>query len=194
MRVLIVGEGPDEEAALPAVVRRLNGNVRDVVFDRFKNAPRRLHGRGQRLYKRAVDWIMEASHRGFDAVVLLIDEDGDADRRLAINTAQEHASTSFPRACGVAIRTFDAWFLADERALSSTLDREIQRQPDPESQRHPKAECEALIAQSGIVSRSDLYRRLVDCMSLETVRERCPAGFRPFAERVEVLGAAAQSN
>ncbi len=190
MRVLVVGEGPNEESALPAIVRRLNVRIADTAFDRFRNAPRRIHGSGDRFFKRSVDWILEAVRRGFDGVVILIDEDGDQDRRRAITDAQAYASVPFPRACGVAIRTFDAWFLADEQALSRTLARTVQRQPDPESQRAPKAACEPLVAQSDIVSRSDLYSRLVDCMNLETVRERCPAGFKHFADRLVKLGPA----
>lgn len=187
MRVLVVGEGPNEEAALPIIVRRLNGGIQDVEFDRFKNAPRRLHGSGNRLFKRSVDWILEAARRGFDGVVVLIDEDGDLDRRRAITAAQAHESTPTPRACGVAIRTFDAWFLADEQALTRTLGKTVQRQADPETQRDPKAACDSLIACADIISRSDLYRRLADCMCVQTVCERCPAGFKPFAERVESL-------
>jgi len=193
MRVLIVGDGPHEEAALPILVRQINARIGATEFDRFKNIPRPVHGRGNRILKRALGWFFQAAKRGFDGIVLLIDEDGDHDRRRAIDEAQESIATQFPRACGIAIRSFDAWFLADQVALSAVLERTIQRQPDPERHAHPKQACQRLIQESDTSSLSELYRRLAECMDLDTVCERCPDGFTPFAERIARLSQATQS-
>ncbi len=187
MRVLVIGEGNHEESALPILVRLLNGLVSETEFDRIKNIRRTVHGKGSRILKRAVSWSIEAQSRGFDALVLLMDEDGDASRRQAIDEAQSSPLHPIPRACGVAIRTFDAWFLADEHAISSVLARTVHRQPDPERQRNPKGSCTALLAGSEIESLSEFYQYLATAMNLDATRERCPNGFRPFADRIAML-------
>src|SRR5688500_4798500 len=50
--------------------------------------------------------------RGYDALVLVIDEDGISERVQELATAQQYAGSPIHRALGVAIRTFDAWMLA----------------------------------------------------------------------------------
>ena len=49
MRVLVVGEGPHEERALPVLVRRLQPAVSETLFDYVKNG-RRVHGKGAGLF------------------------------------------------------------------------------------------------------------------------------------------------
>ncbi len=189
MRVLVVGEGDHEEQALPILVKQLNCSIQDAAFDRIKNT-RHIHGKGSRILKKAVGWSIEAQSRGFDALVLLMDEDGDADRRRAIEEAQASHLHPIPHACGIAIRTFDAWFLADQLAVSRVLGRTVQRQADPEDVRNPKGQCTALIAVGEIATLAEFYRLVAHEMDLAAVGERCPHGFRPFAERVAGLGSA----
>jgi hypothetical protein len=150
-----------------------------------------LHGKGRGYFKRALRWMRQATRDGFDALVLLIDEDGDPDRIGQIAEAQEHWSMSdIPRALGVAIRTFDAWFLADEQAITAVLGGPVQRQPDPEREQTPKDRCRSLVdnAGSGVALR-DLYRELSEQIDLTKLEARCPRGFAPFAARVRDLPA-----
>jgi hypothetical protein len=49
MRVLVVGEGPHEERALPVLVRRLQPAVSETLFDYVRNG-RRVHGKGAGLF------------------------------------------------------------------------------------------------------------------------------------------------
>lgn len=49
MRVLVVGEGPHEERALPVLVRRLQPAVTETPFDYVRNG-RRVHGKGAGLF------------------------------------------------------------------------------------------------------------------------------------------------
>jgi len=187
MRILVVGEGKSEEQSLPIIVENLLDCETEITFDLVRNG-RPVHGRGTRFYKRALGWIKSAQERNFDGVVFLIDEDGDSSRRTQMNGAQNDQRFGLPRACGVAIRTYDAWFLADEQALSTVLDQPIQRKPEPEEIDNPKRECEALCEQvSTIGGLSPLFERVAHIVDLDTIKERCPNGFRPFAERVEAM-------
>ncbi len=193
MHVLIVGEGPHEQRALPVLVHRIQPGVSETSFDLVKNG-RRVHGKGRGMFKKAVGWMLDAQFRGFDALVFLTDEDGDRSRRTQMDQAQDWTGSSLPRVCGVAIRKFDAWFLADEAALQAVLGVHVPRQPEPEKTPDPKAECKALLDQSGGArSLGDLYAQAAQQLDFDTLSQRCRAGFAPFAHRVRALAQVSES-
>lgn len=190
MQALIVSEGPHESGgALEALVTRLATSGLRCEHDRV--ACRDIHahhGRGQGYYKRAVRWLREAEKRGFDALVLVIDEDGRSERVKQFTEAQGYEHVSLPRALGVAIRTFDAWMLGDERALTAVLGCQVPRQPTPETIVHPKRTCSELLRQADCaMTQREMYSAVATAADIETLEERCPRGFAPFARRVRAL-------
>jgi hypothetical protein len=191
MKVLLISEGKHElSGALEAVVRRVTGI--DCPFDLLDIRDPELkahHGKGPGYFKKAVRCLLYAAEHGYDAVVLPIDQDDQADRRRQLSDAQDHIQlTSIPRAIGVAVITFDAWMLADEKALSSVLSRPVQRQPDPEKTRDAKTACTALRDDSETdLSLSDFYARVSMSADLVVLEDRCPLGFRPFARRLRQM-------
>lgn len=190
MRVLVVSEGKHERSgALENLLKRLGGQHATFELDRVSNKEiHAFHGQGKGYFKRALRWLLEAEKRGVDALVLLIDEDGQQERVRQINDAQD--STQFPlsRALGVAIRSFDAWMLADERALTRVLGYEITKQPDPETIRDPKQQCADLrTGGSSGISQSEMYAEISSCLDLDVLCTRCRRGFGPFAGRVRRL-------
>ena len=148
MKVLIVAEGKHERSgSLEMLVRRLLSGNPQFDMDDIHRRLSPLHGIGGFDYcKRALQWIQEAQKLGYDAIVLLLDEDGYPDRIKGIDQAQVRMSKTamLPRALGVAIRAFDAWMLADEKALSEVLNRIVSCQPSPEGIRDPKSVCQRL--------------------------------------------------
>lgn len=192
MRVLLVSEGKHEESgALEALARRAAARITSCSWDRVNN--RRIEtqpGKGGAFFKRALRWILEARKSGFDALVLVIDEDGDRERIRQFAQAQQEFETTyhFPRALGIAIRSFDARILADEKALSDALRCAVQCQPLPEENRDPKADCVALRDASGTeIPLRDLYSEVAKRIDLERLAERCPKGFGVFAARLKSL-------
>ncbi|MEO8497899.1 MAG: DUF4276 family protein [Planctomycetota bacterium] len=195
--VLIVAEGEHElsgrtpEAALITLVRRLLGDGIELQVNakRIRELKGHMHpGRGDRLGRKFVGIVRLAEREGFDAVIILIDHDGDNNRLNSAKFAQDATITSFPRAIGIAVRKFDAWFLADETALSKVLCRNVDRQPDPEGIFDPKSVCRSLRDSTGGEKRlRDLYSELAAVVNLQTLGERCPVGFAVFAKRVESL-------
>jgi hypothetical protein len=189
MKVLLVHEGGHEgSGSLEALVHRLAKKAIECESDRVSRNDIHTHrGKGQGFFKRAVRWLLEAHKRGCDAVVLVIDEDGEAQRITDMDRAQDETSiTSIRRALGVAVRTFDAWMLADERALSAVLGYNVPRQRSPEAIKAPKQECESLGGKAEIALR-EMYAAVAKCAAIAVLRERCPTGFAPFADRVEAL-------
>jgi hypothetical protein len=192
MNVLLVSEGIHEEAgALEALVMRVEPRIKSCAWQpssRKDIATRK--GKGQGFFKRAVRWILQARKEGYDALVLVIDEDGRPQRVRELNEAQDERSQTggYPRALGIAIRSFDAWILADEKALSTVLNCVVDRQPSPENNRDPKQSCASLLAHGAVEMRPrDFYAAVTERTDLQCLRDRCPNGFGIFAARVSSL-------
>ena len=191
MKVLVISEGKHElGGALGTIVRRVTGIA--APFDLLKvsdPAVRVHHAKGPGYFKKAVRCLLYASERGYDALVLLIDQDDQLDRRRQLSDAQDDLRLStIPRAMGVAVITFDAWMLADEQALTNVLSQPVQRQPDPERTRDPKGTCSALRDEAGSdLSLAALYSALARAMDLAVLASRCPLGFQPFARRLQLM-------
>jgi hypothetical protein len=196
VKVLLVAEGEHERSgALENLVRRLGGN--DASFTARPANDASVHGRhgeGTGMggsAKRALAWLREA-WKDYDALIYLIDDDEGEDRRKEqIREAQEFRkldvpASNLPRAMGVAIRTFDAWMLADEEALAGVLGCAVARQRSPESIRKPKEICQKLL-EDGMspMAQRDMYAEIALRLRLDVLSARCPKGFTPFAERVQ---------
>lgn len=199
MKVLIVSEGKHElgggasEGALAILVSRLLSVPARCSCEKISSSKVRIHrrpGKGGSLCLRALAWCRYARQENFDAVIVLLDQDGDGSRLPEIDTAQRRPTPAVPRAMGVAVRSFDAWMLADEKALTQVLEKPVQRQPDPETIRDPKQACVKLRDSSGCgLSTTDLYAALARRIDVDQLRERCPNGFATFADRVRKLAA-----
>lgn len=190
MRILLVSEGKHEQSgALETLVRRVCPGIVACDQDRVSRCDIHTHrGRGQGFFKRAVRWLHEAKKRGYDALVLVIDEDGESQRVQELDQAQQYRGTELARAFGLAIRTFDAWMLADERALSQVLDFPVTRQALPETLKAPKEVCSDLLASSTCdCTQSELYASVAERLDLALLRERCPRGFGVLATRLEPM-------
>jgi hypothetical protein len=196
VKVLLVAEGLHEHGgALEKLVRRLANPPPNVEFISMKVSDpvirtHLLRGKGPRLTKRALRWINYAESEHCDAIVILVDEDGDPRRRAHLDLAQDETGLRLRRALGVAVRTFDAWILADERALSMALGRTIDRQKNPEDIKDPKSAFRDLLDAEYVDSRPrDVYAAVMETVDIDLLAERCPRGFAPFASRVRSLGA-----
>jgi len=190
MRVLVVSEGEHEQSgALENLLKRLGGGSATFEFDRACNTKiHAFHGKGDGYFKRALRWLLEAEKRGVEALVFLIDEDGRKERVTQIQKAQNSTLSELPRALGVAIRMFDAWMLADEKALTAVLGYQVNKQPDPETIRDPKAVCRDLLDKSPAALRQrQMYAQVTDRANLDILAERCPNGFAPFASNVRTV-------
>jgi hypothetical protein len=187
------GEGPDGSVASPleTLVRRLYGVEAEVERCRFGsqefgNALLSIRpGKGHNLTKRATAWMRLAQQQGFDAIVAVVDHDGFPDRVVAFDAAQEEGGIALRRAFGIAIRTFDAWMLADAKALSTALGRTIQTQSAPEALDDPKSVCRRLLDDCGLdASLAELYAEIAQSVRIAELEQRCRKG---FAERVNTF-------
>lgn len=193
MKLLLVSEGKNElrsgdepGGALQIIIERLLGFTCEVE-KRKASDPTIIReiGKGDGMFKRAVAWMRYAQKNHFEALVLVIDEDGFRERLRQISEAQGSLMFAIPRALGLAIKTFDAWMLADELALSKVLGVAVNRQRDMESLRYPKEDCRKLSADK--LSLTEFYAQVASEANLADLEARCPIGFGPFASRVRAL-------
>ncbi len=190
MRALLVSEGKHEEGgALETMVRRVATVPLELTFRRSNDSHVRTHrGKGAGMFKRALAWMREAQNEGYDAMILVIDEDGHRERRGQFDEAQDSEYFSVKRALGIAVRTFDAWMIADEKALSTVVGANIDRQSDPERNTRPKATCEGILAaHDDPMGQTELYAALAEVINIDLLKGRCSKGFAPFASRVRGL-------
>ena len=190
MRVLLIGEGPSElSGALRAFISRLGLSDYEIEQDRMSRRDIHAHhGKGKGYLKRAIRWMLEAQRREYDAVVLLVDQDDHKERVTEIDDAQESDLATIRRALGVAIRTFDAWMLADEHALTTVLEYQVSRQQNPENVTDPKRLCTELLEDSSLaIGAAEAYGAIASVADVGVLEERCPKGFAPFANRVREL-------
>jgi hypothetical protein len=197
VKVLIVAEGEHElHGALQKLVERLCQQSLDCtskssIHDQPRTR-RKVRLTGGAFKKKALAWLVDAQEDGFEALVFLIDFDrGEDDRVKQLNEAQEIRSPEFHlnRAFGVAIRSFDAWMLADEAALSDVFGRVVDRLSEPEGTKEPKSELRRVAQAGGDRSRGHRqdYLHLAEKLNLSTLEQRCPKGFKPFADRIRKL-------
>ena len=193
MKLLLVSEGKHElrdlaqRGALRVFVERLLPSPACEIETRKVSDPAIIveKGKGNGMLKRFIAWLKYAAKHQFDAIVLVIDEDGDTDRLKAIEDAQLSTLVPIQRALGLAIRSFDAWILADETAMTSVLGIPIGRQRDMETILDPKQLCRKLCADK--FSLTDFYAKVAEIAILADLESRLPRGFAPFANRVRAL-------
>jgi hypothetical protein len=197
MRILLVSEGRHElalgepECPLGELVRRtLNHNI-EIERRKVSDPSVRIHapkGKSLAYEKRALAWLKYATDNHFTALVLLIDRDGVTERDAGITSAQRNSTLLLPRAMGVAVEAFDAWMLADERALSQAFGKVVNRQPDPERIAVPKDAFHRLIEElEPPYSQTQLYLAIAKVIVIDDLERRCAQGFKPFCERLRQL-------
>ncbi|TWT93946.1 hypothetical protein [Stieleria varia] len=195
-RVWVICEGKHEHGgALESLIRRIMTNPDDCEFEfeswkspRGKSRKFRSTSRGDGVLKKFVSILYDAQSLGFDRVIAGVDCDRAHGRIRSIDQAQRNDEFLIPRAFGIAIETFDAWFLADEKALSRVFSLAIETQPAPESNRDAKASMAAIRDASGVdIGLADAYARLSEIIDLDMVARRCNKGFAVWRDRVAKL-------
>lgn len=206
-RIAVFGDGPHELGRdlgkdldatdlppLPCLVHRITGEPADVTYARrlFRKVPR-AHGRGQKYAKKALQAIRQAASEGFDGVTLVIDRDRREDRRTIIPLREGRDAVAAeggpPCAVGQAVETFDAWMIADGKAIAAAGGDASRSHLTPESPDkaegtggHPKQWAADLFRGGGdLGGRYAIVARKVD---LDLLEKRCPSGFAPFAREV----------
>jgi hypothetical protein len=204
VKVLLVSEGAQEgqkaeekPQALQALVRRVLPESATYQWLDAHRLPRGnpFPGKGNGHFKLALRALKYATAKKFDAVVCVTDADRRQERIKEFDAAQESDRFGLPRALGIPVEAFDAWVLADHKALSDVLGAAVSPQSSAEtldggkgSPRHPKQICRSLMRRHEWKdSQAAFYAAVCGRADLEVIAARCPKGFQPFLQRLQRL-------
>lgn len=196
--------------ALPQIVDHLLKNPKDVEYsaEKFKkniphtaikiddipkdaNISTRIKHKSARKVQNA---ILLAKANGCQAIIILIDRDTkpDSERIALLKEGRDTLATyvGYPVcAVGCAVETFDAWMIADGKAIglaggdASRSHREPEKMDGKEDTgRHPKDRAGEVFG--GKTGLSPKYAAVALHVDLELLEKACPKGFKPFAEEV----------
>ncbi len=198
----------DDLGALPRIVDRLLKNPEDVEYaaEKFKkniphtaikiddipknaNIPTRIKHKSARKVQNA---ILLAKARGCRAVVILIDRDTepDSERIILLKKGRDSLATyvGYPAcAVGCAVETFDAWMIADGKAIKQAGGAGNHKNPESldgkeGTGKHPKDIAANIF--DGKRNLSKKYAVVAENTDLLSLEKACPKGFKPFANEV----------
>ncbi|WP_166846072.1 DUF4276 family protein [Isoptericola sp. BMS4] len=187
IRIASVVEGHGEVQGLPRMIQRIAQEKCATYVDAPKphRVPRATMVHRPEELQKAVRF-QAARFDGPGGVVVLADSDDDDadDLCRVLQESVDAAGASRPVVATVAVREYEAWFLAGIESLRShgAVRDSAAYDGDPERPRNPKLRLEELMYESyGSVRHQVAFNMLLD---LDRAAERSPS----FARFVESLG------
>ncbi len=186
MTVLIVADGPRDEASLPPLIETILGRKINVEFESWVRIHHRGSGRG---YGRKLRFsIAHARSHGMKGLVAVVDRDkdraGHRERDLKTTRDEERqAGRQFPIALGVADPHVDVWLLDDPVAVRQGLglssDAEII---NIRRAKVPKDELDKLIKPNEFAQIVDALKAIAKRVDPDRCGHANQTGFAPFAD------------
>jgi hypothetical protein len=180
---------------IPILVHTLCGKPADM---RVKRRPVSfLHGKG--WWQKIRFAKQQAFYNRSAGAVVVLDTEGDHKGRMAdLVKGRGFGLAEFPMAVGAAHACIEAWLLADAIAIAQgmglTTPPQVPDQPEQllAPQHNRKNNPKTVLAECAGASKSELSAAEKDRIALamknmSLVRTRCPVGFAPFANEVELL-------
>ncbi|HDY65411.1 MAG TPA: hypothetical protein ENH84_04155 [Phycisphaerae bacterium] len=204
LRILIFGDGEnelgkieteyapsDDLPALPRLIHRILGEPAQTTYTskKFKKI-KAAHGKGGKWAKKTKRAIEDARKGGYQGTVILIDRDrrSTAERLVPLIDARNEVSACC--AVGNAVETFDAWMIADGKAVREAGGNASLSHPDPEKLNkdegtgdHPKDRAFRIF--EGCSSLTPVYAVVALYADIDFLKEKCSKGFAPFAKDIE---------
>lgn len=206
----VVGEGKADigrhdgarrptEGVVPILTHKLCGKPQRMLVKRRAYAT--LQGKGKGRWRK-VQFAKRQAHynRTTDGLVFVLDSEGDHEKLKStkedLEKGRDADGLSIPMAVGVAHPCIESWLLADATAIRRGLDLhespEVTEEPESlpapceDRKRNPKT----VLARAAGSTKKELSAEQKDKIAtavndLALLRQRCPAGFAPFADEVQ---------
>jgi hypothetical protein len=138
--------------------------------------------------------VLKAELDGQAAVVVLVDRDRRDNRETIapLRAGRDAAArdSNIPCVVGQAVESFDAWMVADGKAIGAAGGSSSISHPKPEQLQgkegtgdHPKDLAARIFGGSqGLGAK---YAQVAAVVSIDVLKKACPDGFAPFAKEVE---------
>ena len=134
-------------------------------------------------------------NRSAGAVFVMDSEGNHRDRLAELSRGRDADYSEFPMAVGVAHPCVEAWLLVDSVAIARALGlsnpvvvpSNPENLPAPQANRaHNPKTVLARCAGSSAISSKEATLIALAISDLAALRNRCPVGFEPFAQEIEV--------
>ncbi|MFQ5859136.1 MAG: DUF4276 family protein [Anaerolineae bacterium] len=180
-------EGPFDYRVVPILLRRLAEETlgETVTVEQLPPPPGRLR-RGHGLIASLPADAEVLRELEAEIIVAIVDTDNTRvmECLTTLRDARDRVQPSpLCFALGVAVRSIEAWLLADEQAIRAALiddtygDQAVPRQPAPETLPDPKTHLNNLISDltDGIEPGVDPFAEAIaEHIDLQALRDRCP--------------------
>ncbi len=181
MPVLRLGyalEGGTDYNVVPILTEKL---IREVAPEvQLTRSERRARRRGYGFIKELPSLVKRLEDDRVDVLVAVVDTDDTRinERLSAMREAIDDCQlTPISFATGLAVRSVEAWLLADEQAIGMALGGvAVNRQPDPERIDNPKVHLQRLISDltGGVEFSVEAYAdEIAGHTDLRVLRNRC---------------------
>lgn len=177
----LVVEGNYDEAALKEFVQKCASSDVDIMCRRCGNAPQ--------LMKRFPGFLEEFRHgkEGSDVDKAMVVRDADrknpAELIGRMQSKISNRNYRFPVKLLVIVEELEAWFLADEAAISAVTGRKPRVTRNPENLSNPKERLRKLLSDANIGYTHEIARKLAAGARVEVLTARCPS-FKKFYEAI----------
>jgi len=185
---------PRAAGVVPIIVHTLCGRPEQMRVKRRGVPFLQQRETGKGLWQKVRFAGRQARANRSHAVVFVVDSEGDLKgKRAALVKGREAATSKLPMAIGVAHPCIEAWLLADAMAIrrGMGLDRTPAVPDNPEALPAPcRNNAKRVLVKAAGSTKKELSAAQKDDIAramnnMQLARDRCPAGFAPFADEVE---------
>lgn len=175
MKIGICVEGSNDNNACACLIEKLKDGGEVHV---------REHRGYFDLLTKLTQTLEEFHFLGMNMVVVFADNDRNpVNKRYQELMLKCNQMRHFPCAVGIAIQAFEAWMLADTRALNTVAGKNIKTTKNPETIKYPKDKLCQLICLSSLgLTKAELLENIVKAMNIDVVRRRCKSFNRFLSE------------
>lgn len=169
----VIVEGKDDQEALPKIIRKCFSEHIDVEV--------RKAGGGYNFMSKFRGFLEEFKHikqgKPCDKALVIRDADNKDIKKLKDNMKERIKGRSYPFEVNfiIIVQELEAWFLADEQAISSVTNFTIPRISNQiEDIFDPKQELEKILNNKGIYYTPKIAGEIAEQLNLSTTKNRCP--------------------
>jgi hypothetical protein len=186
--LLLIGDGPRDEATVPHMVENILNTPVQAEFQRWAH----LHGSGKGYEKKLRFAVLQAKDALAAGLVAVVDQDNakGGSRLKALRGARDDDRTvhpPFPTALGEAIPHGEAWLLDDPPAIRQVLELEDHVPiPTVRKAREPKDVLNQLIRMSRYheENRIELLEQIAPLVDVSRCQHGNETGFADFVKEV----------
>jgi hypothetical protein len=120
IRLLIVADGPRDEATLPPLVETIVGKSIGAQFVPWRGLRVHSPGKGNRTGRKLKFAVRRAQSDNLEGVVAVVDRDRDEDRLRDLTDARADdraGGVNLPTAVGCAVPHSEKWYVSDRTAM-----------------------------------------------------------------------------